>query len=342
MEPSREWRETVTPGEDERFERYAEQLRAQQRRRARGRPADRALHAKGQLGLEAEFEVLPGLPVAARAGVFARPRTYRAYVRVSNGMGARQSDAKPDVRGIAIKVVGVAGKKLIPGMESARTQDFLMIRTPATPFRTADEFVWFVEAARQPALLPARAALAFGPWRTGQILARIVSDLAQPTLPVAAARYYSAAPIQCGEYAVRYGLVPLDEDVAKGRRRGGDFLREELAARLSEKPVAYDFRLQFFVDERRTPIEDFAREWREQDAPWVTVARLTLPRQDVESPRGRRVEEFVETLSFDPWHATADLRPLGNIMRARNAAYRLSTGERGAAAEPDGSETFEG
>src|SRR5438046_988032 len=108
MEPRTDWQETIAAGEAERFEGYAEQLRELQRARARrrpDRPVDRGLHAKANAGLEAEFRVLADLPEAARAGVFARPQSYRAYVRFSNGIGARQSDAKPDVRGIAVKVL---------------------------------------------------------------------------------------------------------------------------------------------------------------------------------------------------------------------------------------------
>lgn len=58
------------------------------------------------------------------------------------------------------------------------------------------------------------------------------------------------------------------------------------------------------------------------------------------SSRGRRIADFIETLAFDPWHAPPELRPLGNMMRARNHAYRLSTMERRAAPEPDGTESF--
>src|SRR5258708_1635702 len=83
----------------------------------------------------------------------AAPATYGAYVRYSNGSGARQADTKGDVRGIAIKVVGVPGKKIIPGLEDAQTQDFLLIRTPATPFRNADEFIAVVTAAGQSQVL---------------------------------------------------------------------------------------------------------------------------------------------------------------------------------------------
>ncbi|HEX4404127.1 MAG TPA: hypothetical protein VH560_04815 [Polyangia bacterium] len=63
--------------------------------------------------------------------------------------------------------------------------------------------------------------------------------------------------------------------------------------------------MQFFVDETRTPIEDASVEWKESDG-----------------------------FSFDPWHAVEDLRPLGNVTRAR-VAYRVSTGERKATAEPE-------
>ena len=102
--------------------------------------------------------------------------------------------------------------------------------------------------------------------------------------------------------------------------------------------MSYHFRVQFFVDEEKTPIEDASRDW---DAPWVTLGRLTLPKQELGSPRGQKLAAFIESLSFDPWHAPEEFRPLGNMMRARNHAYRLSTIERKAVAEPDGSEKFD-
>jgi hypothetical protein len=55
----------------------------------------------------------------------------------------------------------------------------------------------------------------------------------------------------------------------------------------------------------------------------------------------QKLSDYVETLSFDPWHALVEHRPLGDMMRARNVAYRVSTQARKAAAEPDGSERFD-
>jgi hypothetical protein len=61
---------------------------------------------------------------------------------------------------------------------------------------------------------------------------------------------------------------------------------------------------------------------------------LTLPKQDPESPAGREVGERASQLSFDPWHALEEHRPLGVIMRARAVTYRASVIDRKAAPEP--------
>jgi hypothetical protein len=142
---------------------------------------------------------------------------------------------------------------------------------------------------------------------------------------------------------VHYALTPKEaaNGAAVPKGASSEYLGEELAARLRRGPVVYDFRVQFYRDETKTPIEDASVEWREADAPFDTVARLTLLQQDLSSVRGRKIAEAIEGYSFDPWHATEDFRPLGNMMRARNHAYRVSTQERKAAAEPDGTESFD-
>src|SRR4051812_30203890 len=105
MYPSVDWSEKVEADEALRFEQYAAQLQHLQKQNAGKTGIKRALHAKAQLGLEAEFAVLPDLPEHARVAFFAQPATYRAYVRFSNGSPLVQSDRKPDVRGVAIKIL---------------------------------------------------------------------------------------------------------------------------------------------------------------------------------------------------------------------------------------------
>ena len=163
-----------------------------------------------------------------------------------------------------------------------------------------------------------------------------------PFLSFATTPYFSAAPIRYGAYAVHYALMPHAKPEPQGAKGGSPhYLHDDLSARLASGPLVFDMRVQFYVDETKTPIEDASVEWNEEDAPFLTVGRLTLPKQALDGARGRKVADFIEGLSFDPWHALEEHRPLGNVMRARNHAYRLSTKERGAAREPDGTERFD-
>jgi len=332
--PATDWKEIIPADEAERFERHAALLGSYQARQAK---VGRALHTKANLGVEATFEVLATVPADARIGMFAAPRTYPAVVRFSNGAGRRQSDKKLDVRGIGVKLFGVDGKKVIPGMEDATTQDFLAIRTSAVPIRDADEFMAIVRAGQTPALLPFKLIGALGLRRGFQVIKAALGGLKAPQSPLAATSFYSALPIKLGPYAVQFAFT-AQEAPAPSKIAGDTDLGDGLAAHLRKAPVVYDFQLRFFVDEATTPIEDASVEWK---APWITVGKLTLPVQDPSSPRGQKVGELIETLAFDPWHAREDLRPLGNIMRARNVAYRVSTKARSAGPEPREAPTFE-
>jgi hypothetical protein len=101
----------------------------------------------------------------------------------------------------------------------------------------------------------------------------------------------------------------------------------DLRAHLSRGPIRYALELQFYSDEKTTPIEDGAVDWREEAAPYVTVASLTIGEQPAELA-GFAAE--VEQATFDPWQALAAHRPLGGIMRARKHAYFASQKTRGA------------
>ena len=331
--PSKDWKERIEPGEAERFEQYGQQLRALQKARARGGAAGRGLHLRGHVGAEAEVEVLAGLPEHARAGFFARPGRHRALVRFSNGAGHHQPDRAPDIRGIALKVFDVPGKKVIPPLADATTQDFLFIHSQHGPFKNADEFVALVLAARgsQLLLLP-RLAGTVGFGRALQLVKGILKSMGKGFRSFAGRRFYGALPIKYGDYAARCVLVPAGGEGAQEPLVEGG-LAADLKERLRREPLVWDLAVQFFVDEAKTPIEDPSRVWEESDSPLVTVGRVTVPVQDADSERGRAISAHVEKLSFDPWHALEEHRPLGNMMRARNQAYRHSTEERGAISE---------
>lgn len=340
---STDWSEQIPEGEAAHLEALGAVLHGLQRKRAAGKPADRALHAKANLGLAAELRVSGDVPEPLRVGIFAKPGVYRAYVRYSNGAARRGHDGKADVRGLAVKLLEVPGKKVIEALAGATTHDLLFIRAPSMPTRTAAEFMALVRAAEKPALLPIRLALSVGPIRAFRILGTALRGLKAPMLPLASTTYFTALPIMWGKHAVKLSLRPHDAapSTPPPASRSPNGLGEELASRLREAPVVYDLCAQLFVDETTTPIENPTVEWTAAIAPPQKVAELVITPQDPSSDRGKKLEAFVEKLSFDPWHAPVEFRPLGEMMRARNVAYRLSTKEREAANEPDGSERFD-
>jgi hypothetical protein len=72
----------------------------------------------------------------------------------------------------------------------------------------------------------------------------------------------------------------------------------------------------------RMPFENVTVVWPEQDSPFVTVAKLLLPQQDIDGDENLVLQDV---RSITPWRCTADHRPLGNIQRARNEVYRQSS-----------------
>ena len=322
--PSTDWKEVIAPGENELFEKLAADLGGMQHGLGKSRGLKRALHAKPNFLARASFEVKGDLPQTHRVGLFSEPKTYEAVVRFSNGGPAALNDKKPDVRGIGVKVLGVGGKKLIPGMEAAPTQDFLAILSTTMPFASPEQFVWFVLAARSPLTLLPKAIFKFGLGPTLKLLGELQKGLGAPLASLHTNRNFSNLPIRFGPYAAKFCFTPQGpQNVVTS----ADDLGAEFAQHVASADSKWDFQVQLFTDDKNTPIEDTRAEW---NAPWTTIATRTVPRQ----PPSTAFTDWAEKLSFDPWHAQEELRPLGAMMRARSAAYRVSTQNRGAASEP--------
>ena len=231
----------------------------------------------------------------------------------------------------------------LPARSMRPSAPFCRFETATAPFRGPDEFVAFVRAAASPATALPRLLFGVGPRRLVTVGGALRRSLSVPVRSLATMAFHSALPVRWGDYAGKYRVTPVDAAASPAggeRRRSPDRLAAELADWLAAGALRWDFAVQLYRDPSATPIEDSSVPWSDAAAPPVVVARLVIDRQDVAGERGRAVAAFVDQLAFDPWHALVEHRPLGAMMRARNQAYRLSTAERGAAAEPDGSETF--
>jgi hypothetical protein len=324
--PSTNWREKIEPDEEQRYAGYARQFAQIQARRSERWGAGRALHRKQLTVAQGTLEVLDGSPAFARYGLFTKPRDYDVWVRLSNGGFDRAPDRVPDIRGLALKVLGVQGDSAL-GNGPARSQDFTLINQEAFAFPGSAEFVELVVAASLgKADLIKHVFKRYGLLGGPRQLAKLLRSAGKPFGGFATEPLFSAVPMANGPYAVRVRLLPAVSNGVAAPDARQDWATD-FSARLARGPLHWDLQLQFFTSEALTPIEDASVNW---STPYSTVARLMLPRQNTDSPEGTALAEQIEGAVFDPWQALAEHRPLGDVQRARKVVYYESQKGRGA------------
>lgn len=322
--PSTGWQERPGADEPERYARFARQFAEVQARKSLRHGTGRALHRKQLTAAQGTLEVLDGLPAYARYGLFELPGVHEVWVRLSNGGLDKEPDRKPDVRGFAMRVFGVHGDSAL-GSGRVGSQDFTLINQEVFAFAGSTEFVDFVVAAsRGNGSLLKHIVSRYG-FAAPRQLARMLRLAGKAFSGFATEPLFSTLPMANGPYAARVRLLPAAANGKPARGASKDWAAD-FSARLANDPLHWDLQLQFYVDEARTPIENASVNWT---TPYTTVARLMLPQQEAGSVGGRALAQRVETMAFDPWHALAEHRPLGDVQRARRAVYFESQKGRG-------------
>lgn len=283
------------------------------------RPVLRDAHAKGHGCVHARFTVRPNLPRLLRQGVFAVSRTFPAWVRFSNGNGAPQDDHTGDGRGMAIKLIGVPGRKLLADEPNARTQDFVMINYPMFFIRNAADYVPFTALSKAN-----RANEFFATHAHEHAISQAIQ--AQTVDRVFEQRYFSMTPYRLGPQYIKFSArpvacashLPIAESTAPEPVGNPNFLRQDMIDWLAARDACFEFGVQLQTDPSSMPIEDPTILWDEAKSPFVPVADITIPRQAFDSSAQQR---YCENLSFTPWHALPAHEPVGGINRVRRAVY---------------------
>ena len=260
--------------------------------------------------VEAEFIVRGDLSVDCRVGLFAEPRTYRASIRFANAASA--TDRERDVRGMSIKLFDAGGENLTPG---ETTHDFVCNSHPVMMVPGPAEFLDLLRSVEAGGL---RRAVYF---LTHPGAARVAFAARQHPASHLDCTYWSTTPYLLGPgRAVKYIVRPAHVVTAAAPDPLTDtYLHDTLVHRLANADMTFDFCVQIQIDARAMPIEDASVEWREADSPSRPVARIRIPAQHVANPER---DTACEALSFNPWHARMEHRPLGSFNRARREIYR--------------------
>jgi hypothetical protein len=334
-------------------------------RRYAGKPRFlRGVHPKDHGCVEARFTVSEDFPPDYQVGVFRKPgETFPAAIRFSNAAPLVLPDCLPEAgpggtqvrthgsRGMAVKLYDVFGSRLVPG-DHERTQDFLMINQPFFAFANAEDYSALnriiVEDMEKPDRFFQRMGspdpkVAMRAKRTLGIVQSIktgssAAPFQAPPLSPFDNSYFGAAPFAFGEgRAMRFSAKPVNPMTGDLGAAVNDpnYLRNAMRKRMAEagdKDICFDFQIQVRASDQlkiEEDIEDACRAW---DDPFVTVARIAIPPQDVASPER---QEFCETLFYTPWHGLDEHRPLGGINRLRRDVYEKSAEMRGCPASPE-------
>lgn len=322
-----DWKEAYVGGSPEAEERiirgFIDQIKeVQTKNKERGRASaiQRAFHTRFLAGVtDAEFRISPDVPSELQIGLFQPGNVYPTTVRLSNAAGIVQADKERDFRGAAIRVTTDEGV----------IYDFLMTNADPNHARNAQQFMKVaVAAARARSRLGSvlRLLFALGLFEGIPVIRTVSKQMAHEVKSMATETYWSRAPIKFGPFAVKYSLHPAPDVNQTSQASGDNYLRDDLIARLKEGPIVFRFKIQRFIDETRTPIEDGAIKWESEPE---TIAELVIPEQDLRSREGGAMHDEVNNMAFNPWNTSDEFRPLGSLNRARKVVYETSASFRG-------------
>ena len=304
----------------------------------------RDAHAKGYCALKAKFEILDNIPKEFAQGLYANAGIHDALIRFSNGAPRVSADRKLGLaQGLAIKVFDVPGEKLAPGEEDSSTFDFNLINHPIFFCNRIKDYAYisklFLELPKYTAKgAIGKARLAFNwltnygsslpskeSFKTFKALGGFTTIEPKNTLLYS---FFSQGAVRHGDYMAKIRVKPTKASTKKVTRREVDLVAHNEAIRpliineIREHDYMFEVQIQLCRNLKKQPINEITTEWRESDAPFVTVARLTIPCQEV--PDDGHFE-IMENLSFTPFRCLAENRPIGNLQQSRLKAYQVAS-----------------
>ena len=105
-----------------------------------------------------------------------------------------------------------------------------------------------------------------------------------------------------------------------------DYLTQTLTSYLQSQEAVFHFKVQLQKNASRDAGGRSSVLWDETNSNRRTVATLRIPPQQVD--RSGDLATRCESMSFNPWHALAEHRPMGGMNRLRKVVYPASTAKR--------------
>ncbi|PHS33458.1 MAG: catalase [Methylophaga sp.] len=276
--------------------------------------AHRGAHAKGHACVKAYFDINDNINPDLQQGIFKQADTsYKTWIRFSNGTPKIANDAEKDSRGIAIKLLNV--------VEQGQTQEFLLHNSPAFFSTNLDDYNDLVESEDKLQYF----LKGYNPfnWRLRE-LSNVLNTLSPPPYSPIWEEYFSNTAYKLGPHNVKYKVQSCQpfNQISEQDQTDPDFLQKTLATELENGGACLQFMVQLQDANKHMPIEDPSVLWKESDSPYIAIATITIPQQQFDTAEQ---QQFCENLSFSPWNALAEHKPIGALNRVRKMVYQASS-----------------
>jgi len=278
-------------------------------------PAERSVFRKLHGVAYGRFEVSRTTDPQWRVGVFAHD-VLDAWMRFSSDTLPTSPDLGSTL-GIAVKLFGVPGSDGLG--EPGNTADFVMQNFPR----------FFVQDARAMCEFT-YAGVVEGDYNV--YLSRhpetqkVLDAMSKTEGSVLTSTYWAILPFRLGNETVKYKLEPETApwNVPNDAR---DYLAIDMANRLAQREYRFRFMIQRRGNPATMPLDRAMDVWPESESPFVQVATLILPRQNI-LERGQA--DYGQGLAFNIWRTPKVNAPAdeSSIAAARKAVYMAGAAAR--------------
>jgi hypothetical protein len=279
------------------------------------RPAERSVFRKLHGVAYGQFEVCRTMDSQLRVGVFAHD-VLDAWMRFSSDTLPTSPDLGSTL-GIGIKLFGVPGSDGLG--ELGNTADFVMQNFPR----------FFVQDARAMCEFT-YAGVVQGDY-SGYLsqypeTQKVLDAMVKAEGSVLTSTYWAILPFRLGGEIVKYKLEP-ETAPRNVSNDAGDYLAVDMANRLAQREYRFRFMIQCRTDPATMPLDRAMDDWPDSESPFVHVATLILPRQNIHE-RGQA--DYGQGLSFNIWRTPKANAPAeeSSIAVARKAVYMAGAAAR--------------
>jgi hypothetical protein len=248
-----------------------------------------------------------------------------------------------------VKIFGIEGRTLLEDEPDSHTFDYALINHPAFFVNTLAHYVFIQTlfanigvappANQSPEDKQAEVHRFLYNWVTGkgtlppeewawEELGAFLQLTQHKPVNLLLSTYWTMGAVRHGDFVAKVRVAPVSSFADRVVQRALDLtaatevFRPALVSELRARPYEFDVQVQLSTDLTRMPVEKPTVTWPETLSPFVTVAKLRLPRQDI---GGDDNLARMDATSMTAWRVTEAHRPLGNIMRSRKEIYRHSS-----------------